>query len=154
MKPTIFCFLLIQGFIAFSFPNSTIENHLQTNVRVSCDLINFKPCKFNKMSTAIRINLYEKDSATTDTWLLVASQIIDIPCRGGMSSKTTGPKFNRNTRLEKEKPLMSVVDYLNKNDKDKSIFEKILDEFEKTLKSIDENFILEIPTKKLLQHIL
>lgn len=140
MKTIILFLLLTQHFTAFSisFPveKIIIEKHIQTNIRVTAELITFRPCEPNGVSATVRVNVYTSNDLLPNTWFLAASQVVEIPC--GTIHKMTRAEFDKYARPEKTDKVALVVDYLNQNDKDESIFSKLADEIEKTLKHLDK----------------
>ncbi len=115
--------------------SSSRETHIQADVTVTTSLITIAPCEGGGYSATIRVDIYINNGFAT---LLAASQTVDIPC-GTVINKMTRPSFDKNVNKKLEtKGVLSVIDYLNKKDKDHAIFQKIKTSIYESVHSIKD----------------
>lgn len=146
MKTIFLLALFFQSFAIIASPSSvsnsiilpSIEDkHVQIEVRVTCNLVSYKACDPPPgISATVQVNIHINNPVHPETFLLVATQIVDIPC--GTISGMTRPDFDKYARDKKEKYLEKVTDYLDQHDKDGTIFNKVRDQLSETLTGLEK----------------
>lgn len=142
MKTILLLLFLTQSFLVCSAPKNIedntiekIDNHIQFSVKVTADLISWKSCEPNGLSAVVRVNVYINNPMNPDTYLLAATQIVEIPC--GTVHKMKRTEFNKYAKDKKEGDLELVTTYLDQNDEDGSIYTKVSTTIYEVLKELE-----------------
>lgn len=130
------CWMVSKPSLLTNTSTPKTAEQLQLDIRVSCELITWKSCEPNGISAKVRVNIYVNNPITPNTWLLAATQVVEIPC--GTVHRMDRPSFDKNASLEGTDGVPLVTKYLNEKDEDGSIFKKISYSIFDVLRALDK----------------